>query len=214
MDSFLKNFYRGLGRVFPDCLNLSQAIAFNMLLAFFPVLLLALGILSSSSTFHNVLRELPERLRMIVPSGSEDIVAQYFVRKGEHPWKWFLLGLGGTLVAGSQVMVGFIEGFRIIEGDPLRGGYWRVYLRALLLLLLTILPTTVVVILTVFGKQARAWLVRQYGQPLLIHELEIVCQAATVFLLSMITLVLLYRIGRPGHRGFMRLFPGAVVSTI
>src|ERR1700734_1483881 len=214
MDSFLKNFYRGLGRVFPDCLNLSQAIAFNMLLAFFPVLLLALGILSSSSTFHNVLRELPERLRMIVPSGSEDIVAQYFVRKGEHPWKWFLLGLGGTLLAGSQVMVGFIEGFRIIEGDPLRGGYWRVHLRALLLLLLTILPTTVVVILTVFGKQARAWLVRQYGQPLLIHELEIVCQAATVFLLSMITLVLLYRIGRPGHRGFMHLFPGAVVSTI
>ena len=30
----------------------------------------------------------------------------------------------------------------------------------------------------------------------------------------MITLVLLYRIGRPGHRGFMHLFPGAVVSTI
>ena len=120
MESFLKNFYRGLGRVFPDCLNLSQAIAFNMFLAFFPMLLLALGILSSSSTFHNVLRELPERLRMIVPSGSEDIVSQYFVRKGQHPWKWFLLGLGGTLLAGSQVMVGFMEGFRTIEGDQVR----------------------------------------------------------------------------------------------
>src|SRR5580658_4024187 len=212
MDSFLKNFYRGLGRVFPDCLNLSQAIAFNMFLAFFPVLLLALGILSSSSTFHNVLRELPERLRMIVPSGSEDIVSQYFVRKGQHPWKWFLLGLGGTLIAGSQVMVGFMEGFRTIEGDHLRGGYWRVHLRALLLLLLTIAPTVVVVILTVFGKQARAWLVRQFGQPLLIHEVEVVFQAIVVFVLSMFALVLLYRIGRPGHRGFMSLLPGAIVS--
>ncbi len=88
------------------------------------------------------------------------------------------------------------------------------YLRALLLLLLTIIPTLAVVILTVFGKQARAYLVRQYGQPLLIHELEIVFQAAAVFVLSMITLMLLYRIGRPGHRGFMRLFPGAMVSTV
>ena len=54
----------------------------------------------------------------------------------------------------------------------------------------------------------------RYGQPLLIHELEIVFQAAVVFVLSMITLMLLYRIGRPGHRGFVRLFPGAMVSTI
>jgi membrane protein len=214
MERLLKNLFRGMGRIFPDCVTLSQAIAFNMFLAFFPMLLLALGIISSTASFHGALREFPDRLKLILPPGSEDVVTQYFVRKGEHPWKWFLLGLGGTLLAGSQVMVGFIEGFRIIEADPVRGTYWRVHLRALLLLLLTILPTIVIVILTVFGKQARAWLVRQYGQPLLIHELEIVFQAAVVFVLSMITLMLLYRIGRPGHRGFIRLFPGAMVSTI
>ncbi len=214
MERILKNLFRGLGRIFPDCITLSQAIAFNMFLAFFPMLLLALGIISSTASFHGALREFPDHLKLILPPGSEDVVTQYFVRKGEHPWKWFLLGLGGTLLAGSQVMVGFIEGFRIIEDDPLRGGYWRVHLRALLLLLLTILPTIVIVILTVFGKQARAYLVRQYGQPLLIHELEVVFQAAVVFVLSMITLMLLYRLGRPGHRGFMRLLPGAMVSTI
>jgi membrane protein len=214
MDRLLKNLFRGLGRIFPDCITLSQAIAFNMFLAFFPMLLLALGVISSTASFHGALREVPERLRLILPPGSDDVVTQYFVRKGEHPWKWFLLGLGGTLLAGSQVMVGFIEGFRIIEGDPLRGGYWRVHLRALLLLLLTIAPTVVVVILTVFGKQARAWLVRQFGQPLLIHEVEVVFQAIVVFVLSMFALVLLYRIGRPGHRGFMSLLPGAIVSTV
>src|SRR5580704_2692362 len=101
MESFLKNFFRGLGRIFPECLTLSQAIAFNMFLAFFPALLLTLGILSSEAIFQTALRELPERLRLIVPSGSEDIVMQYFVQKGQHPWKWFLLGLAGTLVAGS-----------------------------------------------------------------------------------------------------------------
>ena len=214
MDRVLKNLFRGLGRIFPDCITLSQAIAFNMFLAFFPMLLLALGVISSTASFHGALREVPERLRLILPPGSDDVVTQYFVRKGEHPWKWFLLGLGGTLLAGSQVMVGFIEGFRIIEGDPLRGGYWRVHLRALLLLLLTIAPTVVVVILTVFGKQARACLVRQFGQPLLIHEVEVVFQAIVVFVLSMFALVLLYRIGRPGHRGFMSVLPGAIVSTV
>jgi membrane protein len=214
MERLLKNLIRSLGRVFPDCITLSQAIAFNMFLAFFPMLLLALGIISSTTSFHSALREVPDRLRLILPPGSADIVTQYFVRQGQHPWKWSLLGLGGTLIAGTQVMVGFIEGFRIIEGDPLRAGYWRVHLRALLLLLLTIAPTVVVVTLTVFGKQLRAWLVHQYGQPLLIHEVEIVFQAVVVFILSMVALVLLYRIGRPGHRGFMSLFPGAIVSTV
>ncbi len=214
MDRSLKNLFRGLGRIFPDCITLSQAIAFNMFLAFFPMLLLALGIISSTASFHSALREVPDRLRIILPPGSADIVTQYFVRKGQHPWKWFLLGLGGTLLAGTQVMVGFIEGFRIIEGDLARPGYWRVHLRALLLLLLTIAPTIIVVALTVFGKQLRAWLVQQYGQALLIHDLEMVFQAAVVFVLSMVALVLLYRIGRPGHRGFRSLFPGAIVATV
>ena len=79
MDRLLKNVFRGLGRIVPDCVTLAQAIAFNMFLAFFPLLLLALGILSSDATFYSVLKELPERLRVILPPGSEDIVIQYFV---------------------------------------------------------------------------------------------------------------------------------------
>jgi membrane protein len=215
MKRILKLIYRGLTRIFPDCVTLSQAVAFNMFLAFFPMLLLALGVLSSKAAFRDALTELPERLKMIVPPGSEDIVTQYFVRKGAHPWKWFSLGLAGTLFAGAQVMSGFIEGFRIIEGDPIRPGYWRGYLRALILLLLTIVPALAVILLTVFGRQERAWLVRELGrQPLLIHAVGFVFQAAVVFLLSMVVLVALYRIGRPGHRGLRCLLPGAGVATI
>jgi membrane protein len=100
MDLFLKNLFRSLGRVFPDCLTLSQAIAFNMFLAFFPMMLLALGILSSQDAFHSALRELPSRLRMIVPSGSDEVITQYFIRRNPHPWKWFLLGLTGNADRG------------------------------------------------------------------------------------------------------------------
>jgi membrane protein len=214
MDRILNSLYRGFTRIFPDCMTLSQAIAFNMFLAFFPMLLLVLGILSSKESFHGALRELPERLRMILPPGSEDVVVQYFTRKGQHPWKWFLLGLGGTLLAGSQVMAGLIEGFRVIEADQFRQSYWRIQSRALLLLVITIVPSLVVIILTVFGRQARAWLIHQFGLAVLIRALAFIFQVGLVFGLSMIVLVLLYRIGRPGHKGFKNVMPGAAIATV
>src|SRR5208282_3885602 len=126
MGAILRNFVRSLGRVFPDCVTLSQAIAFNMFLAFFPLLLLALGLLGGTSLFPDALREIPNRLVMILPPGSSRVVAEYFVRKAVHPWTWFSLGLAGTLLAGTQVMVGFMEGFRVIAGDLLRScSRWR-----------------------------------------------------------------------------------------
>jgi membrane protein len=214
MDRLLNLLFRGFARVFPGCITLSQAIAFNMFLAFFPMLLLVLGVLSSKESFHTALRDLPEHLRLILPPGSEDVVVQYFMRKGQHPWKWFLLGLGGTLLAGSQVMVGFIEGFRIIEGDLIETGYVRTHLRALALLVLTIVPSLSVIILTVFGKQARRWLILQFGLRMLITALAFIFQVAVIFALSMFVLVLLYRIGRPEHKGYMDLLPGAAVATV
>jgi membrane protein len=214
MERVLKYLFRGLGRIFPDCVVLSQAIAFNMFLAFFPMLLFLLGFFNTSDSFHAAVKEIPNRLRLILPPGSEDVVFQYFVRKGVHPWKWLSLGLGGTLLAGSQVMVGYIEGFCVIEGDVLRPSFWRLHLRALILLCLTIVPSLAVVVLTVFGKQARGWLIHHIGLPNLIRELGFLFYSAGVFLLAMAVLVLIYRIGRPGHRGFRDVIPGAAVATI
>jgi len=214
MERVLKYFFRGLGRIFPDCVTLGQAIAFNMFLAFFPMLLLMLGLSGATSYLHNVLRDLPERLRPILPPGSEDVVLAYFVRRGVHPWKWFSLGLGGTLIAGSQVMVGFIEGFRRIEGDVLKPGYWRLHLRALILVCLTLAPSMAVVAMTVFGKQARGWLIRTIGMSSLVRNLGFLFYAAVVFLLGMAVLVLMYRIGRPGRKGYRAVLPGAVLATV
>lgn len=214
MGAILKNLIRATGRIFPDCVTLSQAIAFNMFLAFFPLLLLALGLLGGTSLFPDALSEIPSRLIMILPPGSSRVVAEYFVRKAVHPWTWFYLGLGGTLLAGTQVMIGYMEGFRLIEGDLLRPGYWSRQFRALGLLCLTIVPMLAVVVLTVFGKQARTWRFFGAGSARLTRELEVVFYGAVVFALAMGVLVVLYRIGRPGHEGLRDLLPGAAVSTI
>jgi membrane protein len=214
MERLLKCLFRGVGRIVPDCVTLGQAIAFNTFLAFFPTLLFLLGMLSSTGYFHAAMKEFPDRLRLILPPGSEDVVMQYFVRRGIHTGRWISLGLGGVLIAGTQVMAGYIEGFRMIEGDPVHYGYWRVHLRGFLLVCLTMVPSMAVVILTVFGKQMRGWLIRQVGLPGLIHNLGFIFYGAFVFLLAMGVLVLIYRIGRPGHRGFKVLFPGAAVATV
>jgi len=213
MSAILTNLTRAVGRVVPDCVVLSQAIAFNMFLAFFPLLLLALGLLGGTSLFPDALKEIPTRLMMIIPPGSSRVVAEYFVRRTVHPWTWFLLGLIGTLLAGSQVMLGFMEGFRLIEGDLIRPDYWRRQWRALGLLCLTIVPMLSVVVLTVFGKQYRSRLFR-IASPRFAREIEIACYMVVVFILAMGVLVLLYRIGRPGHTGIRELLPGAVVSTV
>ena len=213
MSAILTNLTRAVGRVVPDCVVLSQAIAFNMFLAFFPLLLLALGLLGGTSLFPDALKEIPTRLMMIIPPGSSRVVAEYFVRRTVHPWTWFLLGLIGTLLAGSQVMLGFMEGFRLIEGDLIRPDYWRRQWRALGLLCLTIVPMLSVVVLTVFGKQYRSRLFR-IASPRFAREIEIACYMVVVFILAMGVLVLLYRIGRPGHTGIRELLPGAVISTV
>jgi membrane protein len=213
MSAILTNLTRAVGRVLPDCVVLSQAIAFNMFLAFFPLLLLALGLLGGTSLFPDALKEIPTRLMMIIPPGSSRVVAEYFVRRTVHPWTWFLLGLIGTLLAGSQVMLGFMEGFRLIEGDLIRPDYWRRQWRALGLLCLTIVPMLSVVVLTVFGKQYRSRLFR-IASPRFAREIEIACYMVVVFILAMGVLVLLYRIGRPGHTGIRELLPGAVISTV
>jgi membrane protein len=215
MEAIFRNLIRALGRIFPDCIMLSQAIAFNMFLAFFPVLLLALGLLGATSLFHDALSEIPARLSVILPPGSTDVVFAYFVRKGAaNPWGWISLGMGGTLLAGTQVMVGYMEGFRLIEGDPMRTAYWRRQLRAVGLLCITIIPMLTVVVLTVFGKQARPWLVRHTGFPLLIRDFAFLFYAVLVFVLAMGVLVMLYGIGRPSPSSFGSLLPGAVVSTV
>ena len=214
MARVLRNTLRGLGRLFPDCITLSQAIAFNMFLAFFPVLLFLLGVLSSTAYFHSVVHEIPDRLRTILPPGSDEIVVQYFVRRGVHPLKWMALGLAGTLLAGSQVMVGFIEGFRIIEGDLLRLSYWRLHIRAAILLSLTSAPFLAVVVMTVFGKQVRGWLIKHIGLSTLIHALGVAAYFATVFLLAMCVLIVMYRFGRPAEHSYKDVLPGALVAAV
>jgi membrane protein len=186
-----------------------------MFLAFFPLLLLAIGLLGETSLFRDALREIPRHLVLILPPGSSDVVSAYFIRPALHPWRWILLGMGGTLLGGTQVMVGYTEGFRLIEGDLFRPTYLKRQIRALGLVCLTIFPMLTVVVLSVFGKSVREWAALRIAlPPYVTREVEVVLYVAFTLLLAMITLVVLYRLGRPEHPNYMSLLPGAAVATV
>src|SRR5712671_3053296 len=158
-----KRALRILTRVFPRCTMLSQAIAFNLFLAFFPTLLLAVALATSRLGSHTDLLDLITNFTRYLPPGSRQIVSEFLIKRGPQAWKWALVGWAGTLIAGSQVMKLIMEGIHMIYGDTERPGFLHRQLRGLLLLLSTIAPLLVAAILGVFGRPLRYWIIRELG---------------------------------------------------
>src|SRR2546428_629490 len=132
--------YRAFRRVFPRCGMISQAIAFNLFLAFFPALLIAVALATSPVGGRTSLLELIRQITGFLPPGSQQIVSEYLTKRGPEVWKWALAGLTGTLLAGSQVMKLVMQGIQVIYGEEDRMGWLPRQVRGLVLILVTIAP--------------------------------------------------------------------------
>ena len=123
-----------------------------------------------------------------------------------------MLGLGGTLIAGTQMMRLFIEGFHItqrIERPPIFEQIWR----AILLLCVTLAPTVIAIVIVVFGKQMRITMTQRFGFPVLIRVAWAVVLTIAALALAMFVLTLVYRLGTRGQRSWGQVIPGAVIAT-
>ena len=207
-------FFRALVRVFRRCLTQGQAVAFNMFLAFFPMLLLVLGVLNQSVRFQDVVREMLAGVRSVLPRSSQQVVMDFLGAHATHPWRWTLLGLVGTLLAGAHVMKLMMDGFQMAHGDPERGGFWNRQVRAMLLLCATLVPWLATVALTVLGKQFRTWLIHRYGLPSVFRWLGGAVFLSLVLAMAVLVLAVVYRLGRRAVRGWREVLPGAAVATI
>lgn len=214
MRAFWQSFFRAFLRVFPACATQAQAVSFNMFLAFFPMLLVALGVLTSSVGLRSAAEEMAARMRDVLPPGSRQVVTDFLARHAAHSWRWAFLGLGGTLLAGSQGMKLLMDGFRMIEGEGKRPGFWGHHARALLLLSATIVPWLFTVTLTVFGKQVRGWLIHRSGLPMLVRGLWAVAVPCVALTVAVLVLAMVYRVGCPRRSGWREVLPGAAVATM
>ena len=202
------------GRVFPRTSMIAQAIAFNLFLAFFPTLLIAVGLATSPIGGRTALFDLISDLTTFLPPGSQQIVSEFLVKRGPDAWKWALVGLGGTLLAGTQVMRLLMEGIHTIYGDRDRPGFFTRQLRALLLLILTIAPLLVAAILGVFGRPLRQWLGSEFGKDATVQTWWAVFFHGVAILLAMIADTIIYRWARPKEQTLGSVIPGALIATL
>ncbi len=209
-----KRLYRTVGRVFPRCSMISQAIAFNLFLAFFPALLIAVGIASSPIGGRTSLYDLITDITSFLPPGSQQVVSEFLVKRGPQAWKWALVGWTGTLLAGSQVMRLIMQGVHVIYGEEDRMSFFHRQWRGLLLLLVTIAPLLAAAILGVLGRPLRHWLAREFGHRGLFHDSWTFLFPIAAILLGMLALTVIYRVARPAESSLLDVMPGAVLATL
>jgi membrane protein len=185
-----------------------------MFLAFSPMVLVVLGAVAGSAAFRQALEGIIDRLRIVLPPGTLSILNNFMGRHPRQPWEWILLGLGGTLLAGTQMMKLLMEGFRKVYGDPEELSPLSRNIRALLLLTATILPSILIVNLVVFGRTIRNRMMHISSMPVLIRLTWSGLYIVVSLLIALAVLTVIYRVGRPGHQGLKNHLPGAEVATV
>ena len=208
-----KKLFRTLARVIPQCGMVSQAVAFNMFLAFFAVLLTALGLMKSSLEGEGG-QEITTRISAILPPGSWQLISAYVLRQEVNVWYLALIGWVGTLLVGLQVMKLMIKGIELIYGDHGTYSFLGRQLRGLLLFSVTIVAWLVAAALSVFGRPMRQWIVPGFAKSALLRPLWYVIVPVLAMTLAMFVLALIYRVARPGTTTWSSALPGAAAAAI
>lgn len=212
--AILRRIYGMFARVFPRCSVISQAIAFNLFLAFFPTLLIAVALATSRIGGKTSLFDLIADFTQFLPPGSQTIVSEFLVKRGPDAWKIAALGWTGTLLAGSQVMKLVMQGIHTIYGDTVKLGFLHRQVRGLLLLLATIAPLLGAAILGVLGKPLRRWIAHEIGKHAILQGWWNVFFPAMAVVLAMMALTVIYRVARPQEDSMRNVLPGAMVATL
>jgi len=205
--------FRTLARVIPQCGMVSQAVAFNMFLAFFAVLLTALSVMKGSLEGEGG-QQVAMRISAVLPPGSWQLISAYVLRREVNAWYLALIGWVGTLLVGSQVIKLIIKGIELIYGDHATHSFLGRQIRGLLLFSLASLVWLVAVALSVFGRPLEQWITAEFGNFSLVRDFLIVTLPVLAMILAMFVLALIYRVAGPGTTTWRSVLPGAAAATI
>ena len=212
--SLFNRSVRTFSRIFPRCGMISHAIAFNLFLAFFPTLLLAVSVATSRWGSQTNMLDMITNFTAYLPPGSRQIVSEFMIKRSPQAWKLAVIGWAGTLIAGSQVMKLIMEGIHVIYGDEEKPGFLHRQLRGLLLLVVTIAPLLIAAVLGVFGRPFRRWIASELGEVHPFHGFWPYFFPVAAFTLSLAALTMIYRAARPQENSVRNVLPGAVLATL
>lgn len=209
----LRSAWKAGRRVYPRSQTVTEAVAFNMFLAFFPILLLGLGILRGTKWGSAAVLQMWFRLQIILPPESARLVGAYLGRHEASALEWIGVGLLGTVLVGMRLMNVLMQGFHQVCGDTSIPTFASRQWRSIVLLCLTIFPWLMVVILTIIGAEARKWMGDAGGTSGALRVALTAGYLMFVFVLGVAVLIAVYRIGRPRHQTWREVLPGAVLAT-
>jgi membrane protein len=213
VSAIAKKLRRTLAKVIPECSMISQAVAFNMFLAFFALLLIVLSMMKRSLE-GNGGRELAMRLSAILPPGSWQLVSATVLRPEVKGWYLALSGWVGMLLVGSQMIKLIIKGIELIYGDRRGHSFLGRQIRGLLLFSVTSVVWFGAITLSAFGLPLRQWIAHGLGESPLVHDLWTIFVPILTMILETLVLSLIYRFAQSATTSWSSVLPGAAAATI
>ncbi|HXC42131.1 MAG TPA: YihY/virulence factor BrkB family protein [Candidatus Dormibacteraeota bacterium] len=207
-----KKLFGTVARVIPQCSMISQAVAFNMFMAFFALLLILLSLMKSSLEGQGG-QELAMRLSAILPPGSWQLISENLLRPEVNTWYLATFGWAGMLLVGSQVIKLIIKGIELIYGDASSNSFFGRQIRGLLLFSAASLVWFAAVAMSVFGWQLGRWITPGLGTSPLVHGFWTILLSILAMILQTLVLALIYRFAGSGTK-IWSVLPGAAAATI
>ena len=208
-----KRLFRTLVRTIPQSGMVAQAVAFNMFLAFFAVLLIALSLVKGSLEGKDG-QQVAMRLSAILPPGSWQLVSAFVLRQEVNTWYLALAGWAGALLVGSQVIKLITKGIEIIYDVHRAHSFLSRQIRGVLLFSLASVAWLLAVLLSVFGGPLGHRITDEFGDSFGFHVFWTLLASLMAMILTTFVLALIYRVATPGRTTWTTVLPGAGVATI
>jgi membrane protein len=192
---------------------ISQAVAFNMFLAFFALLLIVLSLMKGSLEGQSG-QELAMRLSAILPPGSWQLISDNLLRPEVKTWYLAIFGWVGVLLVGSQVIKLIIKGIELIYGDAGSDSFFGRQIRGVLLFSAASVVWFAAVAVSVFGWPLGRWITQGLGTSPLVHGFWTILLPILAMILQTLVLALIYRFAGPGATIWSSVLPGAAATTI
>jgi membrane protein len=213
MSAVGKKLFGTVARVIPQCSMISQAVAFNMFMAFFAVLLIVLSLMKGSLEGQDG-QVLAMRLSAILPPGSWQLISENLLRPEVNTWYLAIFGWVGMLLVGSQVIKLIIKGIELIYGNGGSHSFLGRQVRGLLLFSAASLVWFSAVVVSVFGWPLGRWITQGLGTSPLVHGFWTILLPILAMILQTLVLALIYRFAGPGATTWNSVLPGAAAATI
>lgn len=210
-----------------NCFAIAKGAAYSFLLSLFPILTTLIAILIEINA-QSVVHVIASFVRQVVPPGTGEIVLWRLQTHRAKPIPLSVAAIVLSLWAGSGAMISLMEGFQAAYRIPAGRPFLKQRAMAIFLVLIAAVPAVGASALIIFGDRSEKAFIHWLGVSDISTQVEILWRVARYVLAFCTTTFvtgLLYYFGpnyrfeperteRYGGPRFMRVWPGAFLSTV